>query len=169
MSFKIERDTFQQQGPSPSTYQQSGPVGYPQGSPNFPRGGPSSNYASSSYTQGPVSNVSRGSPSSNYGPPSNAPRSSASFSQTTSYQGPSPAAYAAGAGAAAAGVAIPSQETIQNYERHPIQAAIAGPPIAGTSGKHPIAEVVGTALTGGRKNAGTKGYLAVRVVREYRG
>ncbi|AEO69558.1 uncharacterized protein THITE_2120141 [Thermothielavioides terrestris NRRL 8126] len=32
--------------------------------------------------------------------------------------------------------------------------------LPGTSGKHPIAEVVGTALTGGRQNAGTKGYLA---------
>ena len=34
--------------------------------------------------------------------------------------------------------------------------------LPGTSGKHPISAVVGTALTGGRKNAGTKGYLAVR-------
>lgn len=33
--------------------------------------------------------------------------------------------------------------------------------LPGTSGKHPISAVVGTALTGGRKNAGTKGYLAV--------
>ncbi|KAK4124029.1 hypothetical protein N657DRAFT_645643 [Parathielavia appendiculata] len=32
--------------------------------------------------------------------------------------------------------------------------------LPGTSGKHPISAVVGTALTGGRKNAGTKGYLA---------
>ncbi|SPO02902.1 related to membrane protein, peroxisomal [Cephalotrichum gorgonifer] len=32
--------------------------------------------------------------------------------------------------------------------------------IPGTSGKHPIAAAVGTALTGGRENAGTKGYLA---------
>ncbi|GAB1320846.1 hypothetical protein MFIFM68171_11056 [Madurella fahalii] len=32
--------------------------------------------------------------------------------------------------------------------------------LPGTSGKHPIAAVVGTAITGGRKNAGTKGYLA---------
>lgn len=172
MSFKIERDTFQQQGPSPSAYQpQSGPVGYPQGSSNFARSNAPSNYASSSYAQGPVANLPRGGPSSNYagsqfqGPPSNAPRGGASYSQsqTTSYQGPSPAAYAAGAGAAAVGAAVPSQETIQNHQRHPIQAAIAGPPIAGTSGKHPIAEVVGTALTGGRKNAGTKGYLAAYI------
>ena len=34
--------------------------------------------------------------------------------------------------------------------------------IPGTSGKHPIAEKVGTALTGGIQNAGSKGYLAVR-------
>ncbi|KAK4232177.1 hypothetical protein QBC38DRAFT_353144 [Podospora fimiseda] len=32
--------------------------------------------------------------------------------------------------------------------------------LPGTKGDHPIAAVVGTALTGGRKNAGTKGYLA---------
>ncbi|KAG7290209.1 hypothetical protein NEMBOFW57_000207 [Staphylotrichum longicolle] len=32
--------------------------------------------------------------------------------------------------------------------------------LPGTSGKHPISAVVGTAITGGRKNAGTKGYLA---------
>ncbi|KAL2142292.1 hypothetical protein VTI28DRAFT_1366 [Corynascus sepedonium] len=32
--------------------------------------------------------------------------------------------------------------------------------LPGTTGKHPISAVVGTALTGGRKNAGTKGYLA---------
>jgi len=34
--------------------------------------------------------------------------------------------------------------------------------LPGTSGDHPIAEMVGTALTGGKENAGTKGYLAVR-------
>ncbi len=34
-------------------------------------------------------------------------------------------------------------------------------PSPGTTGRHPIAEVVGTALTGGRETAGTKGYLAV--------
>lgn len=37
--------------------------------------------------------------------------------------------------------------------------------IPGTGGKHPIAEKVGTALTGGFENAGTKGYLAVCRVR----
>lgn len=35
-------------------------------------------------------------------------------------------------------------------------------PLPGTSGKHPIAEAIGTAITGGKKNAGTKGYLMVR-------
>jgi hypothetical protein len=35
------------------------------------------------------------------------------------------------------------------------------PQIPGTTGRHPIAEAVGTAITGGRQNAGTKGYLAV--------
>ncbi|KAK3692026.1 hypothetical protein B0T22DRAFT_1188 [Podospora appendiculata] len=35
--------------------------------------------------------------------------------------------------------------------------------LPGTSGKHPISEVVGTAITGGRKNAGTKGYLAAYI------
>ncbi|KAH8668508.1 integral membrane protein [Xylariales sp. PMI_506] len=32
-------------------------------------------------------------------------------------------------------------------------------PLPGTSGKHPIAEKIGTAITGGKANAGTKGYL----------
>lgn len=34
-------------------------------------------------------------------------------------------------------------------------------PIPGTTGKHPITEAIGTAITGGKDNAGTKGYLAV--------
>lgn len=34
-------------------------------------------------------------------------------------------------------------------------------PLPGTTGKHPISEAVGTALTGGKQMAGTKGYLAV--------
>lgn len=34
--------------------------------------------------------------------------------------------------------------------------------LPGTKGHHPIAAVVGTAITGGRQNAGTRGYLAVR-------
>ncbi|KAK8007817.1 hypothetical protein PG989_001807 [Apiospora arundinis] len=32
-------------------------------------------------------------------------------------------------------------------------------PLPGTSGKHPIAETIGTAITGGKKAAGTKGYM----------
>jgi hypothetical protein len=36
--------------------------------------------------------------------------------------------------------------------------------LPGTKGHHPVAAVVGTAITGGRENAGTKGYLAVRFV-----
>lgn len=34
-------------------------------------------------------------------------------------------------------------------------------PLPGTSGKHPLAEAVGTVITGGQQNAGTKGYLRV--------
>lgn len=40
-------------------------------------------------------------------------------------------------------------------------------PIPGTSGKHPIREAIGTAITGGKQNAGTKGYLAVRLLRRW--
>lgn len=40
-------------------------------------------------------------------------------------------------------------------------AARGGETIPGTSGKHPIAAAIGTAVTGGTENAGTKGYLAV--------
>lgn len=36
-------------------------------------------------------------------------------------------------------------------------------PLPGTSGKHPIAEKLGTAITGGKGNAGTRGYLMVRL------
>lgn len=42
-------------------------------------------------------------------------------------------------------------------------SAIQNGKIPGTSGKHPFAEKVGTALTGGASAAGTKGYLAVRL------
>ncbi|KAI8951971.1 integral membrane protein [Xylaria longipes] len=38
-------------------------------------------------------------------------------------------------------------------------AAPRNGPLPGTSGKHPFAEAIGTAITGGKKNAGTKGYL----------
>lgn len=37
--------------------------------------------------------------------------------------------------------------------------ALAGQPLPGTSGKHPVSEYVGTKLTGGKEMAGTKGYL----------
>jgi hypothetical protein len=40
---------------------------------------------------------------------------------------------------------------------------VEGGPLPGTSGKHPLAAAVGTALTGGKEMAGTKGYLAVRI------
>lgn len=36
-------------------------------------------------------------------------------------------------------------------------------PLPGTTGKHPMSEAIGTAITGGKQNAGTKGYLAVRL------
>ncbi|KAJ4424117.1 hypothetical protein N0V82_001165 [Gnomoniopsis sp. IMI 355080] len=36
-------------------------------------------------------------------------------------------------------------------------------PIPGTSGKHPVREAIGTAITGGKQNAGTKGYLAAYI------
>ena len=36
-------------------------------------------------------------------------------------------------------------------------------PLPGTTGKHPIAETLGTAITGGKKAAGTKGYMMVRI------
>ncbi|PTB81689.1 hypothetical protein M440DRAFT_16022 [Trichoderma longibrachiatum ATCC 18648] len=46
----------------------------------------------------------------------------------------------------------------------PIKRAFEGaPPLPGTSGKHPIAETIGTALTGGKGMAGTKGYLAAYI------
>jgi hypothetical protein len=35
--------------------------------------------------------------------------------------------------------------------------------IPGTTGNHPVAEKIGTALTGGRQAAGTKGYLAAYI------
>ena len=43
-----------------------------------------------------------------------------------------------------------------------------GPPLPGTSGKHPISAAVGTAITGGKEMAGTKGYLAVRLRSHHR-
>lgn len=57
------------------------------------------------------------------------------------------------------------QQTAQNTMSGAAEAA--GRAIPGTSGNHPLAEKVGTALTGGIGNAGTKGYLAVRFVVYY--
>ncbi|KJZ73808.1 hypothetical protein HIM_04310 [Hirsutella minnesotensis 3608] len=55
-------------------------------------------------------------------------------------------------------------ETIKQTAQNVMSSAVPeGGPIPGTSGKHPIAEKVGTALTGGLKNAGTKGYLAAYI------
>jgi hypothetical protein len=43
-------------------------------------------------------------------------------------------------------------------------AAVKDGPLPGTSGKHPHLEKIGTAITGGKGNAGTKGYLMVRIL-----
>ena len=54
------------------------------------------------------------------------------------------------------------RDTLKQTAQNVVASAVPeGGPIPGTSGRHPIAERVGTALTGGMKNAGTKGYLAV--------
>jgi hypothetical protein len=47
--------------------------------------------------------------------------------------------------------------------RQNVAEAVTGSkgPLPGTSGDNPIAAAIGTAITGGKKNAGTKGYLAV--------
>lgn len=51
------------------------------------------------------------------------------------------------------------------FERETVKTATSVPqpkgPLAGTSGDHPIAAAIGTALTGGKDSAGLKGYLAV--------
>ncbi|KAK1966463.1 Mpv17/PMP22 family protein [Colletotrichum eremochloae] len=44
-----------------------------------------------------------------------------------------------------------------------VKKGLIGDPLPGTSGKHPISEAIGTAVTGGKKNAGTKGYLAAYI------
>ncbi|KAK1597238.1 Mpv17/PMP22 family protein [Colletotrichum navitas] len=44
-----------------------------------------------------------------------------------------------------------------------VKKGLIGEPLPGTSGKHPISEAIGTAVTGGKKNAGTKGYLAAYI------
>lgn len=55
------------------------------------------------------------------------------------------------------------KDTFQTTTQNVMNKAADGK-IPGTSGKHPISERVGTALTGGMANAGTKGYLAVRIL-----
>jgi len=50
-----------------------------------------------------------------------------------------------------------------SFQQGPASRMSAVGPLPGTSGKHPIAETVGTALTGGKQNAGTKGYLAAYI------
>lgn len=54
------------------------------------------------------------------------------------------------------------KDTFQRTTQQAANAMASGGPIPGTSGKHPFAAAVGTALTGGKQNAGPKGYLAVR-------
>jgi hypothetical protein len=53
------------------------------------------------------------------------------------------------------------RDTLRQTTQNVASKAPPGGPIPGTSGKHPVAARVGTALTGGIQNAGTKGYLAV--------
>lgn len=53
------------------------------------------------------------------------------------------------------------RDTLRQTAQNVLPSAVAQGKIPGTSGKHPLAEQVGTALTGGMRNAGTKGYLAV--------
>ncbi len=53
------------------------------------------------------------------------------------------------------------RDTFQQGAGRVASAAADQGHLPGTSGKHPIAEAVGTAITGGKGNAGTKGYLAV--------
>ncbi|KAI0389281.1 integral membrane protein [Xylariaceae sp. FL0594] len=51
------------------------------------------------------------------------------------------------------------RDTVQKVTEVVGGAAPRDGPLPGTSGKHPFAEAIGTAITGGKKNAGTKGYL----------
>ncbi|RCI07626.1 hypothetical protein L249_1672 [Ophiocordyceps polyrhachis-furcata BCC 54312] len=57
------------------------------------------------------------------------------------------------------------RETVKQTAQSVLSSAVPehGGPIPGTSGRHPIAERVGTALTGGMKNAGSEGYLAAYI------
>lgn len=53
-------------------------------------------------------------------------------------------------------------ETIRRGVEDATRGLTDGEPIPGTSGRRPVAAAIGTALTGGKEAAGTKGYLAVR-------
>ncbi|PHH67853.1 hypothetical protein CDD82_1061 [Ophiocordyceps australis] len=56
------------------------------------------------------------------------------------------------------------RDTLKQTAHHAVSDMVAGSkPIPGTSGKHVIAERIGTALTGGLQNAGSKGYLAAYI------
>lgn len=55
------------------------------------------------------------------------------------------------------------RDTFRQTAQNVAGAAPSGGPLPGVSGKHPLAEKVGTALTGGSQNAGTKGYLAAYI------
>ena len=56
------------------------------------------------------------------------------------------------------------RDTVRQSAQNVMSGAAEGGRIPGTSGKHTFAEAVGTALTGGEKNAGVKGYLAVCIM-----
>jgi hypothetical protein len=58
-------------------------------------------------------------------------------------------------------MSVKFEETVKKAQD--VMSGAEGGNIPGTSGKHPIAARVGTALTGGRQNAGTKGYLAAYI------
>lgn len=56
------------------------------------------------------------------------------------------------------------RETLRQTAQNVASNTVPDGKIPGTSGKHPLAEKVGTALTGGLQSAGTKGYLAVSLL-----
>jgi hypothetical protein len=59
------------------------------------------------------------------------------------------------------------RDTVEKVTQAATAAAPRGDgPLPGTSGKHPIVAAIGTAITGGKSNAGTKGYLMVRNFRD---
>ncbi|KAG5930588.1 hypothetical protein E4U42_006676 [Claviceps africana] len=55
------------------------------------------------------------------------------------------------------------RDTLRQTAQNVLPGALPDGKIPGTSGKNPLAEQVGTALTGGLANAGTKGYLAAYI------